>query len=93
MTELPTKPQEGQDRAMKVTVTRNGPYIVTGGVPLIVAEICNDNEGYCRTWKIVNRYPVKEEYALCRCGYSENRPFCDGTHAKDPLQWHRDCRE
>jgi len=67
---------------MKVTVTRNGPYIVTGGVPLIVAEICNDNEGYCRTWKITNRYPVKEEYALCRCGYSENRPFCDGTHAK-----------
>ena len=66
---------------MKVTVSKNGPYIVTGGVPLIVAEICNDNEGYCRTWKIVNRYPVKEEYALCRCGYSENRPFCDGTHA------------
>jgi CDGSH-type Zn-finger protein len=67
---------------MKITVSKNGPYIVTGGVPLIVAEICNDNEGYCRTWKIVNRYPVKEEYALCRCGYSENRPFCDGTHAK-----------
>jgi CDGSH-type Zn-finger protein len=67
---------------MKITVSKNGPYIVTGGVPLIVAEICNDNEGYCRTWKIVNRYPVKEDYALCRCGYSENRPFCDGTHAK-----------
>ncbi len=42
---------------MKVTVTKNGPYIITGGVPLIVAEICNDDEGYCLTWKIVNRYP------------------------------------
>ena len=82
MTVTTKKPQEEPDGSMKVTVTKNGPYIVTGGVPLIVAEICNDNEGYCRTWKIVNRYPVNEEYALCRCGYSENRPFCDGTHAK-----------
>ena len=70
------------DEAMKITVTKNGPYIVTGGVPIVVAEICNDNEGYCRTWKIVDRYPVKEQSALCRCGHSENRPFCDGTHAK-----------
>jgi CDGSH-type Zn-finger protein len=82
MTETTKKTQEGPDGVMKITVSKNGPYIVTGGIPLIVAEICNDNEGYCRTWKIVNRYPVKEEYALCRCGYSENRPFCDGTHAK-----------
>jgi CDGSH-type Zn-finger protein len=82
MTESIKKPHEGPNDSMKITVSKNGPYIVTGGVPLIVAEICNDNEGYCRTWKIVNRYPVKEEYALCRCGYSENRPFCDGTHAK-----------
>ncbi len=67
---------------MKITVTKNGPYIATGGVPIVVAEICNDNEGYCRTWKIVDRYPVREECALCRCGHSENRPFCDGTHAK-----------
>lgn len=82
MTEPTKKPREGQDRTMKITVSKNGPYIVTGGVPLIVAEICNDSDGYCRTWKIVNRYTVEEEYALCRCGYSENRPFCDGTHTK-----------
>lgn len=28
--------------AMKVTVTKNGPYIVTGKVPLAAMEICND---------------------------------------------------
>ena len=27
-------------------------------------------------------YPVQEQYALCRCGHSQNKPFCDGTHAK-----------
>ena len=37
------KTHGGPDGSMKITVSKNGPYIVTGGVPLIVAEICNDN--------------------------------------------------
>ena len=73
---------EPENTPMKITVTKNGPYIVTGGVPLIVMEICNDDEGYCRTWREVKRYPVQETYALCRCGHSENKPFCTGMHAK-----------
>jgi CDGSH-type Zn-finger protein len=82
MTEQPPKPREPESDSMKITVSKNGPYLVTGRVPIVVAEICNDNEGYCRTWKIVDRYPVQEQCALCRCGHSENRPFCDGIHAK-----------
>jgi CDGSH-type Zn-finger protein len=71
------------DDAMKVTVCDNGPYLVTGGVPLIQEEICNDEEGYCRTWKVAKQFPLQEEYALCRCGQSKNKPFCDGSHAKN----------
>jgi CDGSH-type Zn-finger protein len=71
-----------QDDSMKITVSKNGPYIVTGRVPLTTSEICNDEEGYCRTWREVKRYPLQEKYALCRCGHSKNKPFCDGTHAK-----------
>lgn len=67
---------------MKITVSKNGPYLVEGGVPLITEEICNDDEGFCRKWKQVTRYPVQDSYALCRCGQSKNKPFCDGTHAK-----------
>jgi CDGSH-type Zn-finger protein len=67
---------------MKITVTKNGPYLVTGNVPLIQMEICNDDEGYCHSWKEVKRYPVHETYALCRCGHSQHKPFCDGSHAK-----------
>lgn len=75
-------PAGGTMDGMRIVVSKNGPYLVSGGVPLIVAEICNDDEGYCRTWKQVNRYPVQQQYALCRCGKSRNKPFCDGTHTK-----------
>ena len=67
---------------MKITVTKNGPYLVTGSIPLIRMEICNDDEGYCHTWREGERFPVQETYALCRCGHSQHKPFCDGTHAK-----------
>ncbi|HOI13268.1 MAG TPA: CDGSH iron-sulfur domain-containing protein [Methanoculleus sp.] len=67
---------------MKIRVNRNGPYIVTGSVPLMVMEISHDDEGDCRSWQKVREYPLQEEYALCRCGHSKNKPFCDGTHAK-----------
>jgi CDGSH-type Zn-finger protein len=82
MTEKNENPSGSKEISMKITVSKNGPYIVTGGVPLISSEICNDDEGYCRTWREVKRYPVQEKYALCRCGHSKNKPFCDGTHAK-----------
>jgi CDGSH-type Zn-finger protein len=81
MTEQSKNPSEAQDSSAKITVSRNGPYIVTGRVPLSTSEICNDDQGYCRTWREVKRYPLQEKYALCRCGQSKNKPFCDGTHA------------
>jgi len=48
-----------------VTVLKDGPYHVAGGIGLDVSR----NEG-----------ASKESYALCRCGASKNKPFCDGTH-------------
>jgi len=67
---------------MKIQVSKHGPYIVTGGVPLMVMEISYDDGGDCRSWKKVREYPLQERYALCRYGRSRNKPFCDGTHAK-----------
>jgi CDGSH-type Zn-finger protein len=81
MTEQSKTPSVAQDSSAKITVSRNGPYIVTGKVPLSTSEICNDDQGYCRTWREVKRYPLQEKYALCRCGQSKNKPFCDGTHS------------
>jgi CDGSH-type Zn-finger protein len=74
------KKSKASENSAKITVSRNGPYIVAGGVPVIISEIRTDEEGYCRDWREVKRYPLQEQYALCRCGHSKNKPFCDGTH-------------
>ena len=61
-------------RPPAVTVTKDGPYAVTGGVEL--AEVP------------FGAGASKEHYTLCRCGASKNKPFCDGSHwdagFKDP---------
>lgn len=54
------------EREPMVTVTKDGPYAVTGGIELIGVEF---GEGASR-----------ERYTLCRCGASRNKPFCDGSH-------------
>ena len=69
-----TKPQ------IKITV--NGPYIVTGNIPLTKMVIEADEEGYPLQWREVETYPRRESYALCRCGKTQNSPYCDGAHRK-----------
>lgn len=65
---------------MKIKISKNGPYLVSGGIPLKRALVIED-EGVL-TLKVVEEYKVGESYALCRCGHSKNPPFCDGSHAK-----------
>jgi len=74
---LPAMPASDE---MKIVVGKNGPYLISGGIPLIAKKICNDDEGYSRSWKEVTRYPTRKHYALCRCGQSKTKPFCDGSH-------------
>ncbi|MCK5351896.1 CDGSH iron-sulfur domain-containing protein [bacterium] len=49
-----------------MTVSQNGPYLVTGGPELVDVD---RGEG-----------TSTEHFALCRCGASKNKPFCDGSH-------------
>ncbi|PKQ16662.1 MAG: iron-binding protein [Actinobacteria bacterium HGW-Actinobacteria-7] len=65
---------------MRITVTENGPYLVSGGVPLIRAQIVTNAEGESVGWREVERIAVPFRYALCRCGASQMKPFCDGAH-------------
>ncbi len=54
---------------VKVNIRDNGPLLVEGSFKLV------DGEG--------NEFALpadKPAFALCRCGASANRPFCDGAH-------------
>ena len=66
----------------KIKVSKNGPYIISGGIPLVEQIIGIDTEGQSYEWREGRRYPSGDLYTLCRCGQSNNKPFCDGTHIK-----------
>jgi CDGSH-type Zn-finger protein len=66
----------------KVVVAKNGPYLVTGALPLARQTIVTDPEGDSEKWSEGESFPAKDTYALCRCGHSSTKPFCDGTHKK-----------
>jgi CDGSH-type Zn-finger protein len=61
----------GMDAVVVIKARENGPYKVTGPVRVI------DVDG--------NEYDLSEKgeaVALCRCGGSSTKPFCDGTHKR-----------
>lgn len=52
---------------VNITIRENGPYVIAGPVKVV------DAEG--------NEVEVNDQgFALCRCGASSTKPFCDGTH-------------
>jgi CDGSH-type Zn-finger protein len=63
---LEGKEYKDYDNKPMVTVSKDGPYLVTGGIELL-GETFLDNVS-------------KEHYSLCRCGASKIKPFCDGSH-------------
>jgi CDGSH-type Zn-finger protein len=68
--------------SLKIKVCEDGPYVVTGGVPLGDQILIPDDDGLSTGWSAGRSYPAEQEYCLCRCGHSKDKPFCDGTHAE-----------
>ncbi len=66
----------------KIQITKDGPYIVTGGLPLSEQWIVTNAGKETIEYREGKKFPPQPQYALCRCGQSANKPFCDGTHAK-----------
>ncbi|HEY1867486.1 MAG TPA: CDGSH iron-sulfur domain-containing protein [Candidatus Cybelea sp.] len=67
-------------RTPSIEVSKDGPYRIVGSMPLVEA----DGSAVAR-----NEGASLEHYALCRCGRSQNKPFCSGMHwyvaFKDPI--------
>ncbi len=60
-----------QLREPTITVSKDGPYRITGGIPL------EDEHGQDEQRA---QGSSREHYSLCRCGHSQNKPFCSGMH-------------
>lgn len=56
-----------------IAVTPSGPYIITGFDTVVT--VSGDTAA------------IKSNTSLCRCGYSKNKPFCDGAHG--PYQFNK----
>ncbi len=69
-----------------IRVYADGPYLVSGGVPLIKMAIVSDSDGTATEWHEIEKYPLNASYALCRCGQSSKKPFCDGSHTKEKFK-------
>jgi CDGSH-type Zn-finger protein len=67
---------------VQVTVSKNGPYLVVGDIALARQTIVADAEGGSEAWEEGPPIEHAATYALCRCGHSKSKPFCDGSHQK-----------
>ena len=62
----PSEPLAARDGVLKITPYANGPLGVSGAVEILSG-----------TGRTIDRVKAT---ALCRCGGSKNKPYCDGTH-------------
>jgi len=68
MNEKKTQPAQSQQSQTTVQVNKGGPYLIKGKFVFVGAD---------------GKEEIKEgSVALCRCGGSNNKPFCDGIHRK-----------
>ena len=65
------KPLEETGGPLAISLRENGPLFISGNVRIVAADGSSTWEG--------------TKTALCRCGMSKNKPFCDGTHRAE--QW------
>jgi CDGSH-type Zn-finger protein/truncated hemoglobin YjbI len=61
----------GNVRPPAIEVTKDGPYRITGGIALAGPDGAAQDRAEGASL---------EHYALCRCGQSQNKPFCSGMH-------------
>ena len=53
-----------------IKVRESGPYLVDGDDVTVI------------DWNGQQYVVPSRPFALCRCGHSSNKPFCDGTHRR-----------
>jgi CDGSH-type Zn-finger protein len=65
------------NKQLSVTVSKDGPYIVSGEARLTEQVIVTNAEGDSLQWREGEVYEAAAKFALCRCGHSDQAPFWD----------------
>lgn len=73
---------ESRPSEPRIRVTRNGPYLVSAGTPLSTRVPMRNEAGEPVAWEAGEDRLQAHSYALCRCGRSGTKPFCDGSHER-----------
>lgn len=69
------------DKKYSIVIVHDGPFLIYGNPPLQQEFIVPDKEGEAWVYKTGESYKMDTEpVALCRCGQSKNKPYCDGSH-------------
>jgi CDGSH-type Zn-finger protein len=66
----------------RIDITRDGPYEVHGGLPLAPVTIIETAHAEPVGIECGEPLATGQRYALCRCGQSQTKPFCDGSHER-----------
>lgn len=78
---MPSESQQDPEDKFKIVIRKDGPYMVEGKIPLVHKTQVVSEFGEPLTWKKEETFETRENYDLCRCGQSQDKPFCDATHA------------
>jgi CDGSH-type Zn-finger protein len=68
------------DSKPKIKIIKDGPYIISGNISLDTQIIGVNKDGDPDKWIRGKKFPLQQNYLLCRCGQSQKKPFCDNTH-------------
>jgi CDGSH-type Zn-finger protein len=75
---------QGDEKLPRIEIEENGPYRVSGGVPIARTAQVETEYGEPVGW-VPDEYLADpgDAYKLCRCGRSADKPFCDGSHERE----------
>jgi CDGSH-type Zn-finger protein len=57
-----------EESIVTAKILTNGPILISGELHIVYKD---------------GKEETKKNVAFCRCGHSNNKPFCDGSHAKE----------
>lgn len=78
----PMEPCELPAEELMIEILPDGPYAIQGDIPLLQKKIMRSERGEALAWRTDGELETQPDYALCRCGASRIKPFCDGSHAE-----------